>query len=102
MVTVDTESPPRAWLDAWLSGARTKEELRVIIQEQQDRLDAYVKRIEALEHERAGIMRWRVEATHQDMMQRGIIERYRSALEDIAKSNAPGASAIAESALRVS
>jgi len=100
MATVDMDSPPRSWLEAWVNGARTKDELRTIINEQQDRLDGYVRQIESLERERNEILRWQIESTHQDMMNRGVIQRYKTALESIAASGSLECAAIAETALR--
>ena len=51
MVTIDTESPPRAWLNEWVENAHNKQQLKQVIYEQQDRLDTYVKQIEKLEAE---------------------------------------------------
>ena len=101
MATVDTTSPPRSWLDEWVHGARTQQELRQIIMEQQDRLDTYVRQIEALEKERNEILRWQVESTYQDMMQKAIIQRYKTALQAISQSkHSAECAAIAETALR--
>ena len=101
MVTIDTESPPRAWLNEWVETANTKQQLKQVIYEQQDRLESYVKQIEKLEAERNEIVRWQVETTYIDMMQKAIIQRYKVALETIAKSEySPECAVIAETALR--
>lgn len=100
-ITIDTESPPRAWLNEWVENARTKEQLKQVIYEQQDRLETYVKQIEKLEGERNEILRWQVETTYIDMMQKAIIQRYKTALETIAKADhAPDCAVVAETALR--
>jgi len=101
MPTIDIESPPRAWLNEWVETANTKQQLKQVIYEQQDRLDSYVKQIEKLEAERKEILRWQVETTYVDMMQKAIIQRYKMALETIAKSEYSAECAvIAETALR--
>jgi len=101
MPTIDIESPPRAWLNEWVENANTKQQLKQVIYEQQDRLDSYVKQIEKLEAERKEILRWQVETTYVDMMQKAIIQRYKMALETIAKSEYSAECAvIAETALR--
>ncbi len=100
MATVDTTSPPRSWLDQWVHGARTQQELRQIIMEQQDRLDTYVRQIEALEKERNEILRWQVESTYQDMMQKAIIQRFREALQKITKMVGSQAAVVADEALQ--
>lgn len=100
-ITIDTESPPRSWLNEWVENARTKEQLKQVIYEQQDRLDTYVKQIEKLEAERSEMIRWQVETTYMDMMQKAIIQRYKNALETIAKSKYSAECAvIAETALK--
>lgn len=100
-ITIDTESPPRSWLNEWVENARTKEQLKQVIYEQQDRLETYVKQIEKLEGERNEILRWQVETTYIDMMQKAIIQRYKTALETISKADhAPECAVIAETALR--
>lgn len=100
---IDVESPPRSWLNEWVENAKTKQQLKQVIYEQQDRLDNYVKTIERLEKERSEILRWQVESTYIDMMQKGIIQRYKSALEEIAKyQGAPECVVLAETALRPS
>ena len=48
MTTIDIERPPRAWLNEWVENANTKQQLKQVIYEQQDRLDTYVKAIEKL------------------------------------------------------
>ena len=101
MPTIDTESPPRAWLNEWVENANTKQQLKQVIYEQQDRLEGYVKQIEKLESERSEMIRWQVETTYMDMMQKSIIQRYKNALETIAKSEySAECAAIAETALR--
>lgn len=101
MPTIDTESPPRAWLNEWVENANTKQQLKQVIYEQQDRLETYVKQIEKLEAERNEILRWQVETTYIDMMQKAVIQRYKNALETIAKADhAPECAVIAETALR--
>ena len=96
---MDTESPPRSWLDEWVSTTRSKEDLRRMINEQQNRLDAYVREIDALKKERGEILRWQVEASFQDMLNRGIIERYKAALLETEKCGGQPAD-IARQALR--
>lgn len=72
-----------------------------MIYEQQDRLDTYVKAIEKLESERNEILRWQVESTYIDMMQKAIIHRYKTALETISKmEHSAEAAVVAETALR--
>jgi hypothetical protein len=101
MPTIDTESPPRAWLNEWVENANTKQQLKQVIYEQQDRLDTYVKAIEKLESERNEILRWQVETTYIDMMQKAIIQRYKTALETISKmEHSAEAAVVAETALR--
>lgn len=102
MTTVfDVESPPRSWLNEWVENAKTKQQLKQVIYEQQDRLDNYVKTIERLEKERSEILRWQVESTYIDMMQKGIIQRYKTALQAISQSkHSAECAAIAETALR--
>jgi hypothetical protein len=99
MTTIDTESPPRAWLEEWIAGARSREDLRLFIMEQQNRLDAYVRQIEKMDQERAEVVRWQIESAHNEMILRGLLERYKSALEAIAKFGGP-ASDFASTALR--
>ena len=101
MTTIDIESPPRAWLNEWVENANTKQQLKQVIYEQQDRLDTYVKAIEKLESERNEILRWQVETTYIDMMQKAIIQRYKTALETISKmERSAEAAVVAETALR--
>jgi len=101
MPVIDIESPPRAWLNEWVENANTKQQLKQVIYEQQDRLDSYVRQIEKLEAERNEILRWQVETTYIDMMQKSIIQRYKVALETIAKSEYSAECAvIAETALK--
>lgn len=100
-ITIDTDSPPRSWLNEWVETARHKQQLKEMIYEQQDRLDQYAKQIDKLEAERAEMIRWQVETTYMDMMQKAIIQRYKNALETIAKADhAPECAVIAETALR--
>ena len=101
MTMIDTESPPGAWLNEWVENANTKQQLKQVIYEQQDRLDTYVKAIEKLESERNEILRWQVETTYIDMMQKAIIQRYKTALETISKmEHSAEAAVVAETALR--
>ena len=101
MTSIDTVSPPRSWLKEWVENANSKQQLKQVIYEQQDRLDTYVKQIEKLEAERNEILRWQVESTYQDMLNRSIIQRYKNALESISKvEHSPECAVIAETALR--
>lgn len=101
MTTIDTESPPRAWLNEWVETAQSRQQLKHMIYEQQDRLDKYVQQIEKLEAERSEMIRWQVETTHMDMMQKAIIQRYKTALQTISQiGHSPECAAIAETALR--
>jgi hypothetical protein len=101
MPTIDTESPPRSWLTEWVENAHTKQQLKQVIYEQQDRLDTYVRTIEKLEAERKEMIRWQVETTYMDMMQKAIIQRYKNALETISKmEHSAEAAVVAETALR--
>lgn len=101
MPTIDTESPPGSWINEWVEAAQSKQQLKHMIYEQQDRLNKYVKQIEKLEAERGEMIRWQVETTYMDMMQKAIIQRYKTALEAISKDeHSPRSAAIAETALR--
>ncbi len=72
-----------------------------MIYEQQDRLNKYVQQIEKLEAERNEMIRWQVETTYMDMMQKAIIQRYKTALQAISQSkHSAECAAIAETALR--
>ena len=101
MPTIDTESPPGSWINEWVEAAQSKQQLKHMIYEQQDRLNKYVKQIEKLEAERNEMIRWQVETTYMDMMQKAIIQRYKTALETIAKmDHSAEAAVVAETALR--
>jgi DNA repair exonuclease SbcCD ATPase subunit len=101
MPTIDTESPPGSWINEWVEAAQSKQQLKHMIYEQQDRLNKYVKQIEKLEAERNEMIRWQVETTYMDMMQKAIIQRYKTALQAISQSkHSAECAAIAETALR--
>ena len=101
MPTIDTESPPGSWINEWVEAAQSKQQLKHMIYEQQDRLNKYVKQIEKLEAERNEMIRWQVETTYMDMMQKAIIQRYKTALETIAKmDHSAEAAVVAVTALR--
>lgn len=65
--TIDNESVSGAWLREWLAQSHTSQEWRLHIQEQQQRIKAYLEQIDRLTKERDQMIRWQIESSQTEM-----------------------------------
>lgn len=78
--TIDNESLSGAWLREWLAQSHSNQEWRLHIQEQQERIRAYLEQIDKLTKERDEMIRWQVESSQTEMELRAEIARLKKDL----------------------
>jgi uncharacterized small protein (DUF1192 family) len=78
--TIDNESISGAWLREWLAQSHSNQEWRLHIQEQQERINAYLEQIERLNRERNEMLLWQFESSQTEMKLRAEIERLKKEL----------------------
>lgn len=64
----------------WLAQSHSNQEWRLHIQEQQERINAYLEQIERLNRERNEMLLWQFESSQTEMKLRAEIERLKKEL----------------------
>ena len=64
----------------WLAQSHSNQEWRLHIQEQQERISAYLEQIERLNRERNEMLLWQFESSQTEMKLRAEIERLKKEL----------------------